>query len=308
MRPARALRRSRYPIISRTYLLTDMSLNDGSESASSGSQGSLAEGNTNSSAKVRINGFYAWMGTLFVDPNDQANWRSRMEDIIRESAYGIAQLEECPETGKPHIQFYMVRKQRTRLETLKNKFDKTIHWEKRRGTEQQAIEYCMKKESQLDGPLPWGDITTEFAPKKRPLVRYKVSDLYGWQKIVYEECKLDEPCHPRSRRLIYCWSNAGKVGKSTFAMSLVDSKLNCVAVAGKVADAINVAAVWMQKNKDQELHIIVLDCPRVCGSHLSWNALEQLSNGLLVNTKYETASLRFSKWASGGREFLSVLT
>ena len=209
-----------------------------------GSEGSLAEGNTVSTSaneiarktKDRLNGFYAWMGTLFVDQNDHENWRSHLADIIDRSAYGIGQLEKCPDTGKLHIQFYMVRKQRTRLETLKNMFDKTIHWEKRRGTEQQATEYCMKEESRVDGPLPWGDITTEFPPKKRPLVRYKISDLYGWQKIVYEECGLDKPCHPRSRRLIYCWSNAGKVGKSTFAMSLVDSKMNCVAVAGKVAE------------------------------------------------------------------------
>lgn len=266
-------------------------------SSQSGSQGSVEEGNTISSSTVpRANGFYAWCFTRFLGSVDQAEWRSLVADIIDRSIKGICQLEKCPDTGKLHIQGYMVRKQRTRLDTLKRMFGNDIHWEKRRGSEMAAIKYCMKEESKIEEPVTWGDIQTEFAPEPRGLVRFKISDLRGWQKVVYEECKLDEPCDPRSRKIIYCWSHAGKVGKSRMAMSLVDSTtMNWTSVAGKVADAINVVANWVDKHKDSELHGVVLDCPRVSSGHLSWNALEQLSNGLIVNTKYETACLRFNR-------------
>lgn len=51
--------------------------------------------------------------------------------------------EICPKTKKVHHQGYVEFSSNMRLSALK-KIDPTIHWELRRGTQQEAIDYCKK--------------------------------------------------------------------------------------------------------------------------------------------------------------------
>lgn len=68
------------------------------------------------------------------------------------NVYHIAAYE-VSETGTPHIQGYIEFKTRTRLSTLKNLLPEQIHWEPRRGSQQQAIDYIVNdKEKHKDVP------------------------------------------------------------------------------------------------------------------------------------------------------------
>lgn len=69
--------------------------------------------------------------------------------------YAVWQLEEAPETKKKHYQGYMELKKTMRIAALK-KIWPTIHFEKREGTQEQAINYCKKTETRLDGPWEFG--------------------------------------------------------------------------------------------------------------------------------------------------------
>ena len=61
------------------------------------------------------------------------------------TAYVTWQLEEG-EDETPHYQGYLVMDKKVRLSSMK-KINERAHWEKRLGTQQQAIDYCNKEDS-----------------------------------------------------------------------------------------------------------------------------------------------------------------
>lgn len=69
--------------------------------------------------------------------------------------YLIFQWELCPKTGNNHFQGYCEFKSRMRLSAMK-KIDRRIHWEIRKGTQIQAIDYCKKAASKVKGPWEYG--------------------------------------------------------------------------------------------------------------------------------------------------------
>lgn len=74
--------------------------------------------------------------TFFEEPQMRDN------DKIRYAIYG---KEICPTTGKIHWQSYIELNTPQRISALKKLYDdNTLHAEKRRGTRDQAREYCMK--------------------------------------------------------------------------------------------------------------------------------------------------------------------
>jgi len=80
-------------------------------------------------------------------------WEDSFEKIKKETfglvvdthvKYWTYGLEECPATLKKHWQGYMEFDKKMSLRELKIKFPNTIHWERRLGTQEQAIKYCHK--------------------------------------------------------------------------------------------------------------------------------------------------------------------
>lgn len=87
--------------------------------------------------------------TAFVEPSI---------DCYNNIQYMIYQKEKCPSTNKIHFQGYCELKNRMTLFRIKNELfkDNTIHIENRRGSQEQAIKYCSKKESQVEPPITYG--------------------------------------------------------------------------------------------------------------------------------------------------------
>lgn len=67
--------------------------------------------------------------------------------------YAVWQPEICPDTGKLHLQGYVEFKAPKSLGQLK-KIDAKAHWEKRKGTPDEARAYCMKSDTRIDGCKP----------------------------------------------------------------------------------------------------------------------------------------------------------
>lgn len=90
----------------------------------------------------------SWIATVYKDP---VEFREQLDaNYIK---YGIWQQERCPTTGRLHLQCYFEFKKPMRMRAVKGALgDATAHVEPRRGTREDAREYCRKEESRVDGP------------------------------------------------------------------------------------------------------------------------------------------------------------
>lgn len=75
-------------------------------------------------------------------------------------SYFVFQLEKAPTTGLEHFQGYIEFSRSTRMGAVKKVFNcESLHLEKRRGTQAEAIAYCKKEDSRQDStrePMEWG--------------------------------------------------------------------------------------------------------------------------------------------------------
>ncbi|AGO61982.1 putative Rep protein [Circo-like virus-Brazil hs2] len=75
-------------------------------------------------------------------------WFNRLFNSEAGIDYICGQRERCPNTGRLHIQGYVVFTRKKRLNGAKEGLDSTgVHLERRMGTHRQAVEYCQKEES-----------------------------------------------------------------------------------------------------------------------------------------------------------------
>lgn len=74
----------------------------------------------------------------------------------KKTTYGICQLEQADSTGKQHLQGYIEFPSTVRFERLR-KILPGIHFERRKGTRDQARDYCRKLETRLGGPYEIGE-------------------------------------------------------------------------------------------------------------------------------------------------------
>lgn len=74
--------------------------------------------------------------------------------------YIVVQLEKCPDTSRLHWQgFVQLSKQRTRSK-LQSLFS-GLHCERRKGSIADAINYCQKEETRVNGPWTDGDLPSQ---------------------------------------------------------------------------------------------------------------------------------------------------
>lgn len=88
-----------------------------------------------------------YMFTIHVEDEDQ--WVPALHDQVK---YLVCQLEIAPTTGQLHWQGYVELKRPARIPQTKTWLNApTAHLEARRGTQQQAIDYCRKVETRAYG-------------------------------------------------------------------------------------------------------------------------------------------------------------
>lgn len=86
--------------------------------------------------------------TMFNEPPKE--W----DDDIR---YVIYQKEKCPTTGREHFQGYIEVSKPHRFRWFKDVLnDQAAHLEKRRGTRDQARDYCRKDDTRISEPIEYG--------------------------------------------------------------------------------------------------------------------------------------------------------
>ena len=119
--------------------------------------------------------------------------------------YGIFQLERGGLDGRLHYQGYIEISTKTSMGKVKKLFDiNFIHLEIRRGTQQQARDYCQKHDTRVDGPWEYG--TPHKAGK-----RNDIEEMYD---DIEEGFTLKEILHKHRHKalnIMHCVEKAAKI-------------------------------------------------------------------------------------------------
>lgn len=87
---------------------------------------------------------------------DSISPQAKLSFLATEVIFCIWQIEEAPTTARQHVQGYIELAKRLRRNQLSRVFGSGVHLEKRKGTRQQAKEYCEKSETKVSGPFSFG--------------------------------------------------------------------------------------------------------------------------------------------------------
>lgn len=183
--------------------------------------------------------------------------------------------EEVGEKGTPHLQMALVSENDIRP-TEKFGF-KCIHWEKMKGTVEQAFKYCMKEGKYTGKDLP-----------KIPKPLKLISPNRPYQKFILDEIKKEA----NERHIYWFWDEKGNVGKSQFCKYLVVKHNALLIDEGGKRDLANL--VFNYYEKWEEVELVIIDVPRANKNKVSYKAIESIKSGLIVNTKYETGQCVFN--------------
>jgi len=201
---------------------------------------------------------------------------------------GVMQ-EEVGAGGTPHIQGTLVFSGKTRplsyfSSALCGFSGSGIHWEKMRGTVDQACVYSSKEATRCGRSFAVG-----WSPPSE-LQCLSASDLWVWQReldtLLAVACCDDRPIH-------WFWEASGRTGKSAFSRYLA-IKRGALSVSGTAANIACAISMYIDKH-GRGPPILILDVPR--SGRVGVNeirCIEQVKNGLMFSGKYESAQIIFN--------------
>lgn len=126
-------------------------------------------GSTSASTTSRVRN---WCFTLNNPTQEERDALSAISARLPEFRYMVYQLEEGEE-GTQHLQGYIEFQRPMRFNTVKSMISPRVHLERRRGTRDQAREYCMKEDTRIEGPFEFGEWIPEITGFRADLERIR---------------------------------------------------------------------------------------------------------------------------------------
>jgi len=242
-----------------------------------------------------------------------------------ETVYVCGQ-QEVAESGTPHIQAFVSFKRQVRLNGVKKVYGTRIHAEIARATPAQNREYCSKSKTAVPdtffelGELPEGHsgqrndleafkeavrdngvlcvkrlreefsdvcakyprFVSEYIRDNLPEPTLEDHPLYDWQQDLKDQLRTE----PDSRKVIFVVDTKGNKGKSWFAHWYCKNNEKAFLMRpGKHAD--------MAYLVPQPLRVLFLDCTRTQVEYLPYTFLEEMKDGYLMSTKYESCVKKY---------------
>lgn len=234
------------------------------------SKSSNAEGNTKTSAR-QISPAKHW---CFTWNNYPEGGSGCMEEAFRSTAKAWVFQEEVGESGTPHFQGYV--EFTDKLRPLSLGLDEKIHWEKKKKTVKNCIDYCSDPDKRADDGQLW--YHGLVIPKPLKLIE----PTYQWEKDILEIIKED----PDDRLIYWYWSEKGNIGKTAFCKYL-HAKHGATPLHGKGADVRN-GAVNFFKMYGATPELVVYPIPRSYDTDfISYEGLESIKDMFFYSGKYE---------------------
>lgn len=102
--------------------------------------------------------------------------------------YIIGQLETCPTSGKAHIQGYMEFTSKQSIKQIQAIMH-GVHLEQRQGTQAEARNYCIKKDTRLSEPYELGSLSTNQGSRTDiTMIRTLMSENISLKNIILHYC------------------------------------------------------------------------------------------------------------------------
>lgn len=226
----------------------------------------------NGSSKVKqISPSKYWCWTL-------NNFKEEHVNVILEKSDNCVFQEEIGESGTHHLQGYSEWKCKVR--PISRIMIREIHWEKRKGSRDQAIDYCTDRRKRMENGRVWCKNINIPKPLIDPL-EGKV--LYDFQ----EEIEIMVKEIPHDRHIYWYWEGDGGKGKTSFVKHMCIKDKSIIMVSGKAAD-IKCAISKMVENKNPPT-IVFFHYTRDNEEYISYEAIEAIKDAIFFNGKYESA-------------------
>lgn len=240
----------------------------------------------------------------------------KFEDEMKHFRYCVGQLEVTPTTGKKHIQAYFEFVKNVRPSAIKKFLGCECHCEKRRGTQEEAIAYCSKEDSQVCMPFECG-VKAEYGVggmyaggvidwiKKNPEstfddyvneyemnhLRYKSGMKMLWDQFHVEplpslnelrdwqKWAVDRLMKQDDRKVLWITDEVGGAGKTVLSKHLCAGGKGFYCSGGSYKDIM-----YSYKNQN----VVVIDLTRSQREYIPYDAIESFKNGLAFSAKYES--------------------
>ncbi len=186
---------------------------------------------------------------------------------------------ERGESGTEHYQGLVQYKNQVRFDSLKA-LDPAIHWEPCRNLKA-ALRYATKDDTRIDGPWALGWTIPE------PLRTIEHGNLRHWQSVMLQ--RITGPADDRA--IYWIWEQRGGVEKTAFAKYLA-IKHGAIVLGGRGSDIKFGVAKWIRLHG--RLGCAVFHFTRTVEGYVSYQAIEEVKDGIFYSSKYESEMVVFN--------------
>lgn len=205
-------------------------------------------------------------------------WEVDTATIIQHFDKYAYQLEEG-ESKTPHIQAILYSKSAKRFDTMKRLFPRAHIKPSKKNRATAAVKYCTK----LEGRLREGKV------KGFPKPVRVLNELRDWQLAALS--KLDTQ---NERQVLWIVDEAGGKGKTSLAKYLCVER-GALYLSSRASDIKYCIYSYLKENPDKGDDLICcFDFTRSIEDYVSYQAIEEVKNGIFFNNKYESGMCVFN--------------
>jgi len=240
-------------------------------SSENSSKSSIGEGNNIPPPIKQISPCIGWCFTF----------NNYTEEIVLEFQSSIGKKcklgffnKEVGESGTPHLQGYI--ELLTKGRPL-NMFPLGCHWAKAKGNRDQNYKYCSKDAHE--------DIMSfSYGYKKKPIIK-TITELRPFQKEI--EDYLLGPVN--EGKIFWVYDEKGQLGKTELLRYLFIKHGMPFTYGGKAADIVNLVFNHKEYLLGEDRAVMIYNFGRDTDNNkISYKSMEQISDGCISNTKFET--------------------
>lgn len=233
---------------------------------------SNGEGNNITSPSKQISPAIAW---CFTFNNYSEDLVPKFQDIIKQKCRLGFFNKEVGESGTPHLQGYIELSTKGRPLKI---FPTGCHWAKAKGNKDVNFLYCSKDCDNI------GEMTFSHGYKIKPKISI-IENLRPFQKEI--EDMLLGPVNPG--KIIWIYDEVGQLGKTQLLRYLHIKYGMPFSYGGKATDIVNLVFNNKEYMMENDKAVMIYNFGRdVDNEKISYKSMEQISDGCISNTKFET--------------------